>query len=74
MRRENVERKKEDRSSSTETEHSRDIIIIVATASSLAKKTRNLLIAGISMACSDRESREDKCSHSELMIADRICA
>jgi len=74
MRREEVEKKEGDRSSSTETEHSRDIIVIVATASSLAKKARNLLTAGISIACSDRESEEDKYSHSELIIADRICA
>jgi len=73
MRREEVEKKEGDRSSSTETEHSRNIIVIVATASSLAKKARNLLIADTSMACSDRECREDKFSHSELIIADRIC-
>jgi len=74
MRREEVERKEGDRSSSTETEHSRDIIAIVATASSLAKEARNLLIADTSIVCSDGKSREDKCSYSELIIAGRICA
>ena len=50
----------------------RSTITIVATASSLAKKTENLLIAGTNKACSNGRSRENKCEDGMLKSAGRV--
>jgi len=47
---------------------------IVPTVSSLAKKTEDSTV-GTGKACSDKESRENKCNHYKpTTTMDRVCA
>ena len=57
---------------SSKAEQWRGTIATTATASSLAKKTRNTLIAGSSRTCSDRRSGEDKCGNSMFQSEGRV--
>ena len=59
MRRRKIERKKEDRSLSSKAEHSRGIMAIVVTASSLAKETEGFSTVNASRVYSDGRSTEN---------------
>jgi len=76
-RRRDVEGKEINRSFYSKTEHSnkfhRDIRTIIASASSLTKKTGNPT-AGADRTCTNGGSREDKCGHCKHELTGRVCA
>ena len=71
-RRGEIKRKKRDGSSSIEAKHVRGTTT-VATALSLAKEARSSA-AGTSRFCSNKESRENKCSHCKSKSTDKVHA
>ena len=73
MRRRKIERVKRVGVTGSKVEQHKGTIVTDATASSLAEKTRDSLVASINKTCSDRKSREDKYSDGIFESAGRVC-
>jgi len=67
-------KKKGRENSSSKVKQQQSTIAIDATASSLAKGIRDFSTAGTNRACSNRESRKNKCGYGEPESTGRICA